>query len=223
MKDPLLIVSGMSVMFGESGRSTMSWECESVLDHFERAIAFLALANKTSGLKQKRWAYLAALNSLRAVVEITITALKEGHLKGDSELFDSEAEQKVLYFKTVENVRVQDFHRRALVLQPGRIDSLGTVKAKLGNSPAAAVAFVNDGSGPIKAERKSGRIQQVRPVDWNGFSIFCEEENKYVPIWDIVRIHLESLMAFIKPYYTDWPNQESAREGEPPPNPPARD
>jgi hypothetical protein len=218
MKDPLVTVAGMSVSFGEHPEHrALSWECESVLDHFERARAFLALGNKAEQVKQKRWAHLSALNSLRAVFEITSTALKEGHLKGDPDLFDSEAEQKVLYFKTIENVRVQDFHRRALVLQPGRMDSLGTVKAKLGNSPTAAVAFVNDGSGPIKAERKSGRMQQIRPVDWNGFGIFCEEENKYIPIWDVVRIHLESLLAFIKPYYNDWPSQESAPEREQPP------
>jgi len=132
MKDPLMIVAGVSVTFGKPAGARMSWECESVLDHFERASTFLALGNKTPHLKLKRWAYLSALNSLRAVFEITSTALEESHLKGDPELFDREAEQKVLYFKTVENVRIQDFHRRALMLQPVRIDSFGTVK--LGNT-----------------------------------------------------------------------------------------
>jgi hypothetical protein len=221
MKDPLMIVAGMSVTFGESAENRVSWECESVLDHFERANAFLALGNKTLQLKPKRWAYLSALNSLRAVFEITLTALKDGHLKGDPELFDREAKEKVLYFKTVENIRIQDFHRRALLLQPGRMDSLGTVKFKLGNSPTAAAAFLNDGTGPIKAEQKSGKVKQIRPVDLNGFSIFCEEEKKYVAIWDLVRIHFESLVAFIKPYYTDWPSQESSQAGEQPAPPPS--
>ena len=218
MKDPLMIVAGVSVTFGKPAGARMSWECESVLDHFERASTFLALGNKTPHLKLKRWAYLSALNSLRAVFEITSTALEESHLKGDPELFDREAEQKVLYFKTVENVRIQDFHRRALLLQPVRMDSFGTVK--LGNTPTAAAAFFNDGTGPIKAEQKSERAKQIRPVDWNGFGIFCEEENKYVAIWDVVRIHFESLMAFIKPYYTDWPSQESPQAtGQPPKTP----
>ena len=132
MKDPLMIVAGVSVTFGKPAGARMSWECESVLDHFERASTFLALGNKTPHLKLKRWAYLSALNSLRAVFEITSTALEESHLKGDPDLFDREAKQKVLYFKTVENVRIQDFHRRALMLQPVRIDSFGTVK--LGNT-----------------------------------------------------------------------------------------
>jgi hypothetical protein len=221
MKDPLAIVAGMSVTFGESAETRVSWECESVLDHFERANAFLALGDKTAPLKQKRWAYLSALNSLRAVFEITLTALKEGHLKGDPKLFDREAEQRVLYFKTIENVRVQDFHRRALVLHPGRMESLGTLKIKLGNSPTAAAAFLNNGTGPTIVENKSGRIQAIRPVDWNGFSIFCEEENKYVAVWDLVRIHFESLVAFIKSYYTDWPGQESSQAGEQPAPPPS--
>jgi hypothetical protein len=56
---------------------------------------------------------------------------------GSSPMHDREAEQKVLYFKTVENVRIQDFHRRALLLQPGRMDSMGTLKMKLGNGPTA--------------------------------------------------------------------------------------
>jgi hypothetical protein len=220
MKDPLMIVAGVSVTFGKSAGARMSSECESVLDHFERASAFLALGNKTPHLKLKRWAYLSALNSLRAVFEITSTALEESHLKGDPELFDREAEEKVLYFKTVENVRIQDFHRRALLLQPVRMDSLGTVEFKLGNSPTTAPAFLNEGTGSIKVEQKTGRVKQIRPVDWNGFGIFCEEENKYVAIWDVVRIHFESLMAFIKPYYIDWPSQESPRAtGQPPKTP----
>ena len=215
-----MIVAGVSVTFGKSAGARMSSECESVLDHFERACAFLALGNKTPHLKLKRWAYLSALNSLRAVFEITSTALEESHLKGDPELFDREAEEKVLYFKTVENVRIQDFHRRALLLQPVRMDSLGTAEFKLGNSPTAAPAFLNEGTGSIKVEQKTGRVKQIRPVDWNGFGIFCEEENKYVAIWDVVRIHFESLMAFIKPYYTDWPSQESPRAtGQPPKTP----
>ena len=220
MKDPPMIVAGVSVTFGKSAGARMSSECESVLDHFERACAFLALGNKTPHLKLKRWAYLSALNSLRAVFEITSTALEESHLKGDPELFDREAEEKVLYFKTVENVRIQDFHRRALLLQPVRMDSLGTAEFKLGNSPTAAPAFLNEGTGSIKVEQKTGRVKQIRPVDWNGFGIFCEEENKYVAIWDVIRIHFESLMAFIKPYYTDWPSQESPRAtGQPPKTP----
>jgi hypothetical protein len=58
------------------------------------------------------------------------------------------------------------------------MDSMGTLKAKLGNSPTAAAAFLNNGTGPIKIEQKSGRVQQIRPVEWNGFGIYCEEENK---------------------------------------------
>jgi hypothetical protein len=196
-----------------------SWECESVLDHLERANTFLELGNKTAHLKPKRWAYLSALNSLRAVFEITLTALKEGHLKGDPELFDREAEEKVLYFKTVENVRIQDFHRRALLLQPGRMDSMGTLKMKLGNSPTAATGCLFPNTGPVTVEEKSGRIQQIRPVDWKGFEIFCEEENKYVLVWDVVRIHFESLREFIKPFYADWPSQELPQAGEQPSNP----
>jgi hypothetical protein len=213
MKDPLMIVAGVSVRFGKPVGAKMSWECESVLDHFERASTFLALGNKTPHLKLKRWAYLSALNSLRAVFEITSTALEESRLTGNPELFDREAEQKVLYFKTVENVRIQDFHQRALLLQPVRMDSLGTAKFKLGNTPTAAAALSNDGTAPIKIEQKSGRMKQIRSVDWNGFGIFCEEENKYVAIWDVVQIHLKSLMAFIKPYYTDWPDNKGWNEG----------
>jgi hypothetical protein len=62
MKDPLMIVAGVSVTFGKPAGARMSWECESVLDHFERASTFLALGNKTPHLKLKRWAYLSALN-----------------------------------------------------------------------------------------------------------------------------------------------------------------
>jgi hypothetical protein len=98
------------------------------------------------------------------------------------------------------------------------MDSMGTLKAKLGNSPTAAAAFLNNGTGPIKIEQKSGRVQQIRPVEWNGFGIYCEEENKYVPIWDVIRIHLDSLMAFIKPFYADWPGQEPPQGGEQPSN-----
>jgi hypothetical protein len=213
MKDPLITVSGMSVAFGGSAKTSMSWECESVLDHFERANAFLALGNKTNGLKQKRWAYLSALNSLRAVFEITSKAIEEGNLKGDPKQFDRGAKQGVQYFKTVEYIRIQDFHRRALMLYPGRMESLGTFKVKLGNSPTAAAAFSNDGTGPKIEEQKSGRVKQIRPVNWSGFAIFCEEDNKYVPIWDVVRIHLDSLIAFIKPHYTDWPSQEPPQAG----------
>jgi hypothetical protein len=56
MKDPLVIVAGMSATFRESAENRVSWECESVLDYFERANAFLALGNKTAGLRQKRCA-----------------------------------------------------------------------------------------------------------------------------------------------------------------------
>ena len=91
MKKPQVIVSGMSVTFGESAGPKMSWECESVFDHFERAHAFLIFGDKTSHLKPKRWAYLFALSSLRAVFEITLTALKEMTLKGDPKTFDREA------------------------------------------------------------------------------------------------------------------------------------
>jgi hypothetical protein len=209
MKNPQVIVSGMSVRFGESAGPKMSWECESVCDHFERAHSFSILGDRASHAKPKRWAYLSALNSLRAVFEITLTALKECTLKGDLKTFDCEAKQKVRYFKMVENIRIQDFHRRALLLQPGRMDSVGTVKAQLGNSPTAGVAFLNDGTGPKKAEHKSGRLQQVRPVDWNEFGIFCDEENQYIFIGDLVRAHFDSLLAFIRPYYPDWPREES--------------
>jgi hypothetical protein len=180
MKNPQVIVSGISVTFGESAGAKLSWECESVCDHFERANAFLILGDRTSQAKQKRWAYLSALSSLRAVFEITLTALKERTLKSDLKTFDGEAKQKVRYFKSVENVRLQDFHRRALLLQPGRMESLGTVKTQLGNSPTAEVALLNDGTGPKKVEHKSGRMQEIRPVDWKDFDIFCEEENQYV-------------------------------------------
>jgi len=41
MKDPLIIVAGMSVKVGEHAEVPVrSWECESVLDHLERANAF---------------------------------------------------------------------------------------------------------------------------------------------------------------------------------------
>jgi hypothetical protein len=181
MKNPLITVTGMSLRVGDYTEvAVRSWECESVVDHFERAKAFFGLGNKSVNLKLKRWAYLSALNSLRAVFEITWTALKEGHLKGDADLFDREAGQQVLYFETVKNLRIQDFHRRAIMLEPGRMESLGTVKMKLGNSPNAAAAFFYNETGPVTVEQKSGRVQQIRPVDWNGFNIFCEEENKFL-------------------------------------------
>jgi hypothetical protein len=47
MKNPEVIVAGMSVTFGEAAGPKMSWECESVFDHFERADAFLNLGDKT--------------------------------------------------------------------------------------------------------------------------------------------------------------------------------
>ena len=220
MKNPQVIMNGMSVTFGESAGPKMSWECESVFDHFERAHAFLIFGDKTPHLKPKRWAYLTALSSLRAVFEITSTALEEKSLKGDPKTFDSEAEEKVRYFKTVENVRIQDFHLRALLLQTGRVESMGTVKSKLGNSPTAAAAYLIGGAGPKKAEHKSGRIQEVRPLVWKNFDIFCEEENQYVFIGGVVRAHFESLLAFIRPYYPDFPGQESPQAADQPANPP---
>jgi hypothetical protein len=93
------------------------------------------------------------------------------------------------------------------MLYPGRTEDLGTFKVKLGNSPTAAAAFLNDGTRPKIVEQKSARVQQIRPVGWNGFCIFCEEENRYVFIGDVARIHLDSMVAFIRPYYADWPSQ----------------
>jgi len=77
------------------------------------------------------------------------------------------------------------------------MDSMGTLTMKLGNSPTAATGCLFPDTGPVTVEEKSGRIQQIRPVDWKGFEIFCEEENKYVFVWDVVRIHFESLREFI--------------------------
>jgi hypothetical protein len=219
MKDPQIIMGGMSVTFGASG-PLMSWERESVIDHSQRANAFLGLGDGSPQANLKRWAYLSAVNSLRAVFEITLTGLKESTVKGDLETFDSEAEQKVRYFKTIENIRIQDFHRRALLLQPGRQDVMGTVKGQLGNSPTAAVGLLYGETGPEKLEHKSGRLQQVRPVTWKDFEVFCEEENQYVFIGQLVRDHFASLLAFIRPYYPDWPRQESPQAADQPANPP---
>lgn len=175
----------------------MSLTDADLAEHLSRARFFLDQSKTEKDATRKSWFVLATVYPSRAVVEVMIDRLRRGMLKGEFEDFLTKAAEQVQYFKVIEYLRVQDFHRRAVRFAPGRLGMFGPIKLGTGNSPGGAATVSGAFGEAMHADTaKTGYVKQDRPVQIRDFEIYVEQEG-WASIDRVLAVYLDQLEAFI--------------------------
>jgi hypothetical protein len=169
-------------------------------EHLSRARFFLEQSRLQSDTEKQSRFVIASVYPARAVIEVMVDHLKRGMFKGEFSEFLTEAAEKVRYFKAVEYLRDQDFHRRAVQFVPGRQAMFGPIRLNTGNSPRGSAAFGGAMGEPMEAQTgKSGYVKQDRPLQIRGFEIDVEGEG-WVPIDRVLETYLREVEEFIEAF-----------------------
>jgi len=172
----------------------------SASDHVSRAEFFLANANATDDLNIFNWLLMASIYSARAPIEIALTDWDSVYKRGDTAPFLKEAEKNIRRFKLISTIRVHDFHRGAIHLQPNSQTLFGPIALRTGSQPNSSVGLTTDPQTGKLVEHKvrNAHISYDRPVQSKGFEVFDFATDEFVFLPLAIREYLDDLKVFLQ-------------------------
>jgi hypothetical protein len=167
------------------------------LIHIERSKWFVAQAKQLSIPNAFSALISSAVYSSRAAIECFLYWQKFGLVDGEFDVIKSEMESAIRHFKTVEYLRVHDFHRGAVIYVPGSSYNIGPFELNRGKQPKGHSAVVFGPDGIEQEAAHGGRTKADRPITIIENQVYSYSADSMIPVCLLLEEYLEDLLQYL--------------------------
>lgn len=162
-------------------------------EHLHRAGFFLRTAETIDPPQVFSALIAAAVYASRAAAEVFFHAAKLGITEWTPDEFKECMETEVRHFKTIEYLRLHDFHRGLIIYSPGASYGIGPFELKPGPQRNTSVEAIFGPNGVELNAKNGAKAKADRPVTVYERNVLSSSSGELVPVVTAIQNYIEDM------------------------------